>query len=311
MALPPLQRIDNPPGQAHQVRGVGALSRRASSARWLQLGTLAIVAVLYAPAMAEMVYVWRTDTYAGHGMFVPLFSALIVWIERGRLRAAAGPGNPMGLVVILGAVGLLVLGSFGASLLVMGLSVAVGIAGLVIWSFGVSCLRAAVFPVAFLFMMVPLPRTVVAAVTLKVQLFAAAFATAAVRLLDVPVYQTGVVIELPSTTLQVAEACNGLRFLMALLVLTAAFAQVTQRSVSRKIVLVASAIPIAIFANATRVAAIVLGVHYVGPEAASGTIHHMIGKGVWALTLIPLVVLGFILARGGAPKVSRLKEKVA
>src|SRR5438132_741375 len=79
-----------------------------------------------------------------------------------------------------------------------------------------------------------------AAVTLKVQLFAAAFAVGMLRLLDLPVYQRGVVIELPAMTLQVAEACNGLRFLMALLVLTAAFAQVTQRSVPRKIALVAS-----------------------------------------------------------------------
>jgi exosortase len=194
---------------------------------------------------------------------------------------------------------------------VKGLSVAVVIAGLVTWTFGVTCLRAAAFPVGFLFMMAPLPQAVVAAVTLKVQLFAAAFAAAAVRLLNVPVHQTGVVIELPSSTLQVAEECNGLRFLMALLVLTAAVAQVTQRSIPRRVLLVASAIPIAIFANAARVAAIVLGVYYVGPEAASGTIHHMIGKSVWVLTLIPLIVLGLVLARGGAPRVSNLEEEVA
>jgi hypothetical protein len=52
-------------------------------------------------------------------------------------------------------------------------------------------------------------------------------------------------------------------------------------------------------------------VYYVGPEAASGTIHHMIGKSVWALTLIPLIVLGLVLARGGAPRVSNLEEEVA
>jgi exosortase len=278
---------------------------------WLQLGVTACVAALYVPAMTETVRVWQTDTYAGHGMFVPLFSALVAWIDRERLRAAAGPGNPWGLAVMLAGVGLLALGTFSANLLVKGLSVAVVIAGLVTWTFGVTCLRAAAFPVGFLFMMAPLPQAVVAAVTLKVQLFAAAFAAAAVRLLNVPVHQTGVVIELPSSTLQVAEECNGLRFLMALLVLTAAVAQVTQRSIPRRILLVASAIPIAIFANAARVAAIVLGVYYVGPEAASGTIHHMIGKSVWALTLIPLIVLGLVLARGGAPRVSNLEEEVA
>ena len=60
---------------------------------WLRLGVTAGVAALYVPAMAEMVRVWQTDTYAGHGMFVPLFSALVAWIDRERLRAAAGPGT--------------------------------------------------------------------------------------------------------------------------------------------------------------------------------------------------------------------------
>jgi len=285
--------------------------RVSVSTRWLQLSTLAVLAALYVPAMVEMVNVWRTDTYAGHGMFVPLFSALIAWTERDRLRAATGRGHPAGIAVILAGVGLLALGTLEQSLLLKGLSVAVVVAGLVMWSFGGRCLRAATFPVGFLLLMAPLPPAVVAAVTLKIQVFAAAFAAAAARLLDVPVYQTGVTIELSSLTLQVGEVCNGLRFLMALVVLTAAFAQVTQRSVPRKMVLVASAIPIAIFANATRVAAIALGVHYIGPEAASGTIHNWIGKGVWGLTLIPLILLGLLLARTGAQTSSRLKEKVA
>jgi len=279
--------------------------------RWVQLAAVLVLAALYVPAMAEMVDVWQTDTYAGHGMFVPLFSALIAWTERERLGAAAGHASPIGIVIILAGVGLLALGTLGQNLLVKGLSVAVVVAGLVVWGFGTECLKAAAFPVGFLLLMAPLPRAVVAALTLKVQLFAAAFAAGAVRLLDVPVYQTGVTIELPSMTLQVAEACNGLRFLMALLVLTAAFAQITQRTLPRKIALVASAIPIAILANATRVAVVALGVHYVGPEAASGTIHNWIGKGVWGLTLIPLIVLGLLLARGGVSRVSRLEAKAA
>ncbi len=279
--------------------------------RWVQLGTGLALAALYAPAMAEMFHVWQTDAYAGHGMFVPLFSALVAWTDRDRLRAAAGRGHAAGIAVILAGVGLLALGSLGGSLLVKGLSVAVVVAGLVMWAFGVECLRVAAFPVGFLVMMAPLPRPIVDVVTLKLQLFAAGFAAAALRLLDIPVYQTGVTIELPALTLQVAEVCNGLRFLLALLVLTAAFSKVTLRSIPRRIALVVSAVPIAIFANAVRVAAIGLGVHFIGPQAASGTIHNWIGKGVWGLTLVPLIGLGLLLARGGAPKVSRLEEKVA
>jgi len=283
----------------------------ASRARWLPLGAAVALAALYAPLAIRLLHLWRTDTYAGHGMFVPLFSAVIAWTERERLRKAVGPSHPIGAVIVLVGVSLLALGSLAESVLLQDASVAVTIAGLVAWTFGLRCLRAAVFPIAFLLLMAPLPRAVVATVTLQVQLFAAAFAVAILRMLDLSVYQAGVTIELPSMTLQVAEACNGLRFLMALLVLTAAFAQITQRTVAAKTTLVVAAIPIAIVANAMRVAAIVLGVQYVGPEAASGTLHNWIGKGMWGLTLVPLIGLGFLLARRSSSKVGPLEEGLA
>jgi exosortase len=167
----------------------------------------------------------------------------------------------------------------------------------VVWLFGAACLRAAAFPVGFLVMMAPLPRPAVEAVTVQLQSFAAGFAAMSMRAIGIPVFHTGVTIELPTMTLQVAEVCNGLRFLLALLVLTAVFAQTTLATWRRKVALVAAAVPIAIVANALRVAAIGVGVHYIGPEAASGTIHNWIGKGVWAVTLLPLVALGLAFAR--------------
>jgi exosortase len=256
--------------------------------------------VLWAPTLGQMIHAWRADSYAGHGPFVPLFSALVAWIERDRLRAAAASGHPAGLVLVAAGVAALGLGHLAGSLLLQGFSLVAAVAGVVAWRFGWACLRAAAFPVVFLVLMVPLPRAVVEVVTLELQLFAAGFAAGALRLLGIPVYQTGIVIELPALTLKVAEVCNGLRFLLALLVLTVAFAQVTQRTLGRKIVLTAAAIPIAILANATRVAVIGLAVQLVGPQAASGAIHHAIGKVVWVLTLVPLVVFGILLARGEA-----------
>ena len=267
------------------------------SMMWI-LAVMGLVGI-YAPVLTEMARIWWTHPYAGHGMFVPLFSAFLLWVDRDRLRAVTGQRDPTGMLVILLGLGVLWLGGWAESLLVQGLSVVVAVAGVVLWGFGARCLRRAAFPVGFLLFMVPLPQLVVDAVTLDLQLFAAGFAGGALGLLDIPFYQTGVFIELPTITLDVAEVCNGLRFLMALLVLTLAFAQVSQRSLPRKLVLVASAIPIAILANAVRVATIAAAVHYIGPQVARGVIHHSIGKAVWALTLIPLVALGLILRRGG------------
>jgi exosortase len=197
------------------------------------------------------------------------------------------------------AAGLLLswIGMTWGSDVVQALAITTAAAGAVAWLFGATCLRAAAFPVAFLLMMAPLPRPVVAAVTLELQSFAASFAAATLRLVGIPVFHVGATLELSRMTLQVAEVCNGLRFLMAIIVLTAAFAQIKLPRWRRRVLLIASTVPIAIVANAIRVAAIGAGVHYVGPEAASGTIHDWIGKGVWVITLLPMIGLGVALAR--------------
>ena len=260
---------------------------------------LLVLAGLYYPVLAQMMQIWLTHQYAGHGIFVPLFSAVLLWMERDRLRTVPRTEDRTGLAVIFLGVGVLALGYWTDSLLIEGWSVVIAVAGAVLWCLGRQWLRVVAFPVGFLTLMVPLPRPLVDAVTLDLQLFAAGFSGWILRLLDIPVYLSGVVIELPTMTLEVAEICNGLRFLMALMVLTVAFAQVTQRGWLRKTALIVSAIPIAILANASRVAVIALAVHFIGPHAATGVIHHAIGKAVWALTLAPLIAVGFALSRGG------------
>jgi exosortase len=259
-----------------------------------------VLAVVYTPVIAQMVWIWQTHQYAGHGMFVPAFSLFVLWTDRDRLRAAVGRGHRAGIAVILVGLAVLWLGWWVDSLFLKELSIVAAVAGLVLWGFGTGCLRAAAFPVGFLVLMVPPPLWLVDAVTQDLQLFAARFAELVLDRLDVPFFVEGVLIQLPGITLAVAEVCNGLRFLLALLVLTIALAQVTQRSVPRKLILAASAIPIAIVANAIRVAAVALAVYHIGPSAAQGFIHNYIGKSVWALTLVPLAILALVLRRGGA-----------
>jgi exosortase len=203
------------------------------------------------------------------------------------------------VLVLAAGAGMLAAGYGWPSQVLQGLAMAVIAGGAVLWLFGQACLRAAVFPVVFLAMMAPLPRTVVAAVTRELQVFAAGFAASVLRVAGIPVFHNGVDIEMAAMKLEVAEVCNGLRFLLAIIVLTAAFAQVLLPTWRRKVLLVVAAIPIAIFANAVRVAAIAVGVHFVGPEAASGTVHNWIGKGVWAITLLPIAGLTLGLMRFG------------
>jgi exosortase len=274
-----------------------------SAKRFAALVIVIALAALYWDLFRRLAYLWWNYDYAGHGMFVPLFSAVIAAAQRDRLRDSATRGHWGGLVVIALGVAIFALGASARSLVVEGMSVPVAVAGLVMLAFGPDVLRLAAFPVAFLTLMVPLPQHVADAVTIHLQMFAAGVAGVVLGLFGIPFFmRDGVTIELAGATLLVAEACNGLRFLIGLFVLTLAYAHMTQDGWWRKAVLAAAAVPVAIVANAIRVAAISTAAHFVGGEAVLGTPHLVLGKVVWIGTIVGLIALGIAMRRVGRHK---------
>lgn len=266
---------------------------------------VALLAVVYAPLLPALVHAWRVDTYAGHGLFVPAYSVVLLWLDRQRLAATPRGREPAGAILVLTALALFWTGRWAASIVVQGLSLVMAVAGVVLWRFGARRLRAAAFPIGFLALMLPLPRAAVDLVTVHLQTFHAHFTSSVLAVAGVPHLQRGIYLELPNTTLVVVEGCNGLRFLMALVTLAAAFAQVSQRTIGRKLLLVALAVPLAVIANGFRVSALSLAAYHLGPHAAEGLTHHTLGKTVWALTLGVLLAVGVFLRRGGRRSASR------
>jgi exosortase len=265
----------------------------------IALAAALALAVLYAPLVLRLAHLWSTDPYAGHGMFVPAYSALLLWFDRQRLAATPRRVVPAGAMVVLASIAFLWIGQRGDSVILQGLSLVAAVGGAVLWRFGPERLRAAAFPIAFLTFMLPLPRAVVDMVTLEAQTFHARFTSVLLEAMGIPHLQQGIHINLPNATLVVVEGCNGLRFLMALVTLTAAFAQASQRTLRRKILLVALAVPIAVIANGFRVTALSLAAYHLGAHAAAGMTHHTIGKTLWAVTLGVMLVIGMLLRRAG------------
>ena len=183
-------------------------------APWIGAVAAAVVALAFAPLFPELLRAWRTDEYAGHGMFVPVYAVALLWMTASVARHSPAE-RAGGWLVLLVALGLFAAGRSWESLTVQVAALVAAIAGAVLVTFGAAALRAAAFPVAFLLLMMPLPRPVVAAVTLPIQTLAAQFASAVLRLAGVPHYQYGISLDLPNLRLAVAEGCNGLRFLMA------------------------------------------------------------------------------------------------
>lgn len=145
--------------------------------------------------------------------------------------------------------------------------------------------------------MVPWPAIVLNTLTFPLQLLAARLSTASLQLIDLPVYREGNVIFLPHTTLEVVEACSGIRSLVSLLALAMVFAYMTQRAAWQRLLLVLAAIPIAIIANAFRIWGTGVLAHFYGSQVAEGFYHTFAGWLVFVVAFILLGITGFLLSR--------------
>ncbi len=244
-----------------------------------------------------MVRQWAADEDYTHGFLIVPLAVYFAWERRGKLHALKPvPGLP-GAGLLAGGLLMLVVGSVGAELFLQRFSLVVVLAGLVWLILGASYLRELAFPLVFLVFMIPLPAIVLNAVAFPLQLFAAQSATFCMQVAGIPVLREGNTIVLSNTTLEVVEACSGIRSLQALLALGAVYGYFTQKAVWKRWALLALSIPIAIVANAFRVAGTGFLAHFIGAEAAQGFYHSFAGWVVFAVAFVLLLGAGTVLGR--------------
>jgi exosortase len=247
-----------------------------------------LVLGLYAPVLKLLVLDWWQDPNYGHGFFVPLFVAYILWQERSRWRGVTRQPSNWGLLAMLGALGILMVGSLGADLFTSRFSLLVLLGGMVLFLAGWETLRAVSFPLGFLFFMIPLPTIIYNEATLPLQLLASRFAVQFLQILQVPALREGNLIFLPNYTLEVVEACSGIRSLMALLALAVAYGYWMQERSWMRITLVIMMAPIAIISNGLRITATGVLAYRITPQAAEGFFHLFSG---WLIFLCALLFL--------------------
>lgn len=256
---------------------------------------------LYAPVFARLAQQWWTDPNYSYGFFVPLFSAWLIWRRRSKLRAL--PLNPsnLGFLFVLGGLLMLVLGRLAAELLLTRVSFLVVTAGIVLGLAGWSWLRAIAFPLAFLGFMIPLPTLVFNLAAIPLQAVATRTGVGLVAWTGLPILRQGNVIVLPGTVLDVVAECSGIRSLLALLALGAAYGCLTEPEPWRRMALIAAMVPLAIVSNALRIAVTILLSFAVGSAASEGLWHLLTGLQVFVVAVLGLALLQRAL-RGSQPR---------
>src|SRR5713101_7017282 len=208
----------------------------------LQAASLVLlVGLLYWRILIALVRQWGEDANYSHAFIVPIFCLWVLWKERRRILAAPFKPSWFGLFVVLGALDLLVLGRLGAELFLARTSLLFLVAGFIIQFRGWQFFRRVLFPLAVMFFMIPLPAIIFNAITLPLQFQASWLASAMLGLVGVPVLREGNVIRLPSITLDVAEACSGIRSLVSLMTLAVIYGYLSETRTWRRVALVLAA----------------------------------------------------------------------
>jgi exosortase len=247
----------------------------------------ALIVICYAPVLYSLVRQWATDDDMGHGFFVPLVAGYIVWQRRAELAAVVPAPNWWGLALVLWGGAQLYVATLGAELFLARTSFVITIFGTVVFLGGMPLLRAILFPLALLFLMVPIPAIIYNQITFPLQLFASRVAESSLALLGIPVLREGNILELANQRLSVVEACSGIRSLLTLTFLSLVYAYFFDSKVWMRGVLLVATVPIAITANAARVTITGILTEY-DPDLAEGVFHTAEG---WVIFMVALAML--------------------
>ena len=245
-------------------------------------------AALYGAVLVRLIHDWATDDNYSHGFLVVPLAAYFAWQRRARLIAATPRPSPAGLLIVVLSVAGLIAGTLGAELFVSRASMLGVVAGTILFMLGWAHLRILIFPIAFLLLMIPIPAIIFTQIAFPLQLQASRIGASTLAALNIPVLRQGNVIVLAHTTLEVAEACSGIRSLISLLTLGIAYVEFTDQRLAARIAFALATIPVAVAANSLRVAGTGVAAHYFGSEAAEGFYHTFAG---WLVFVVALGML--------------------
>jgi exosortase len=255
-----------------------------------------LIAALYGPLLTQMVAQWWQDPNYSHGFVVPLFVGYVLYQRRHKLQhVPLGPNN-LGFPLMLGAVVLLLAGTLGAELFVSRSSLLILLAGMLLFFAGWKMLRAVAFPLVFLVLMIPLPALIYNQVTFPLQLLASRLASNSLELIGIPVLREGNVLVLPNYSLEVVEACSGIRSLMSLLALAVAYGYFVEKRLWARITLVLLMLPIAVASNALRVVGAGMVTYFWGPQYAEGFFHFFQGWLIFVSAVACMLLVHWFLS---------------
>jgi exosortase len=257
----------------------------------LYTGLVLLFIIAFFPVIRSLVDTWIHSDDNSHGLLILPVSLYIIWQNRENLANLQVEPGRAGKSLVALAILFYILSYKAGIATLSSLSLVLTIWAIVWVLLGKTIIKTVLFPLALLLLMIPVPAQFFSMATIPLQLMVSQASAVIVRLLDIPVLREGNVIHLPGRTLEVVQACSGLRSLMSLVTLCAIFGYMTLSSNILRGLLIVGSIPAAVLVNIFRVILMVLSFYYIEFDLTSGTPHTVFGVIVFLLAL--LIVAGF------------------
>jgi exosortase A len=258
---------------------------------------LAAVLLLYRDTALAMVEIWnRSETFA-HAFVVPPISLWLIWRQRKVLANLSPSPSPWFLLPLTAMAFLWLLGDLAAVNSATQLALTATLVLVVPAALGWPVARAIAFPLGFLFFAVPIGEFM----TPQLMEWTADFTVAAIRLSGIPVFREGQQFVIPSGNWSVVEACSGIRYLMASVMVGTLFAYLNYRSLTRRWIFVGVAVVLPLIANWLRAYIIVMLGHFSGNKIATGADHLVYGWVFFGIIMMMMFMFGARWSEPDAP----------
>ncbi len=265
--------------------------------RRIEAAIYGLCLIMYLPVIAELVETWSNDDNYSHGFIVPIVSIFVLYKKRDKLATINKQTTNIGLIPLICGLALFVIGNAGAEYFTVGVSLVITLFGITYYLYGKEFIRETWFAFFILLFMIPIPAVVYFSATFPMQLFASKVSVFLLDIIGIPVVRQGNMIHLPQQTLEVAEACSGLRSLISLLAMGAIYGYMAQEKLLAKSLLFFSTIPIAIGVNVIRVFMAALLTYAVEMDTTAEPLHTIIGLLMFLFSFILLFIFNAIISK--------------
>lgn len=263
---------------------------------FLFLAALAI-ALAYWNVAHGLVLDWLHDENNSHGFLVPLVSAFLIWRRRDALARQPVSSSLAGLAIACLGTMMLLFGWFSTEYYTQRLSLIVVLSGCTIYWYGWNIFSVLLAPLAYLILMIPIPAIIYDAIAFPLKLFVAKVSVTVMKAMGILVVREGNIMAFPNITLEVVNACSGLRSLTSLLAIGLAYTMLFVHVRCQKWLIFFLIFPIALVSNMVRVIGTGILAQYFGPAAAEGFFHEFAGIVVFFSSLAMLLFAHHIISK--------------